>query len=183
MSEHGINTWQGMSGFFKGWAMATRDGAENGITFMQQALGLLDAKNVGIHVPYFMSLLAQIHARVGNLPSALALCREALERLERTEQHIWLAELHRIDGEVRRAAGHPLSNVEDCFNTALDVSRKQGARMFELRASTTLARLWRDRGANREARDLLTPVYAWFTDGFDTVDLKASNALLAELSA
>jgi predicted ATPase len=180
--EHGINTWQGMSRFFKGWAAAKRDGDENGITLMQQALSLLDAKNVGIHVPHFMTLLAEIHAAVGNIQSALVLCGDAQKRIQQTGQHLWLAELHRIDGEIRRVAGHPLSNVEDCFTKALDVSRRQGARMFELRAATALARLWRDHGQEMAASDLLAPVYAWFTEGFDTLDVKSANALLAELS-
>jgi class 3 adenylate cyclase/predicted ATPase len=182
-SEHGINTWRGMSGFYKGWAMATPNGTEDGITVMKQALTLLDAKYVAIHVPYFMSLLAQVHARVGNIQSALAICSDAQERIQRTEQHIWLAELHRIHGEVRRTAGHPLSNVKDCFSKALDVSRRQGARMFELRAATALARLWRDQGRHIEARDVLEPLYGWFTEGFDTVDLKESSTLLSQLNA
>jgi len=101
-----------------------RDGDENGITFMQQALALLDAKKVGIHVPYFMSLLAQIQAAVGNIQSALALSSDAQERIQRSGQHIWLAELHRIDGEVRRAAGHPQSNVEDCFSARDEIAAR-----------------------------------------------------------
>jgi len=76
-----------------------------------------------------------------------------------------------------------LTKVEDCFRQALDISRRQGARMFELRAATALAQLWRDQQRGVEARDLLAPVYAWFTEGFNTVDLKVAQALLAELSA
>jgi predicted ATPase len=129
-----------------------------------------------------MSLLAHIYARVGNIQSALALSGDAHERIQRTEQYIWLAELYRIDGEVRRAAGQPLTNVEDRFSEALHVSRQQGARLFELRAATSLARLWREQGKGFEARELLAPVLGGFTEGFDTPDLKASNALLAELS-
>jgi class 3 adenylate cyclase/predicted ATPase len=182
-SEHGINTWQGMSSFFKGWVLATCGEAENGIPYMQQALTLLDTKNVGIHVPYFMSLLAQSYAAVGNTGAALDLSRGALERVQQTGQHIWLAEMHRIDGEIRHAARNPLSDVEDCYSKALEVSRRQGAKAFELRAATTLARLWRGRGANIEARNLLVPVYAWYTEGFGTADLKAADALLAELRA
>jgi predicted ATPase len=97
---------------------------------------------------------------------------------------VWLAEIHRIEGEIRRAvAGCPLASAADCFSKALDVSRRQGAKMFELRAAVSLARLWRDQGKTVEARDLLAPIYGWFTEGFDTVDLKAAKALLVELSA
>jgi predicted ATPase len=76
-----------------------------------------------------------------------------------------------------------VTDVEECFGKALDVSRAQGARMFELRAATSLARLWHDQGRHVEARDLLAPVYGWFTEGFDTVDLEDAKALLAQLRA
>jgi predicted ATPase len=76
-----------------------------------------------------------------------------------------------------------LTDVEECFRRALDVSRRQGARMFELRAAVSLARLWRDQERDVEPRDLLAPVYDWFTEGFDTVDLKDAKALLDEVSA
>jgi predicted ATPase len=117
------------------------------------------------------------------LATSRQLCIDAQERAQRNEEYIWEAELHRIEGEVRRAAGHPLTDAEACFGRALDVARRQGARMFELRAATALARLWRGQGRNVEARDLLTPVYGWFTEGFDTLDLKDAKALLAQLSA
>jgi predicted ATPase len=146
---------------------------------MQQSLALLNAKNVAFNVPFFMSLMAEAHARTGDLRSALALCRDAQERAQLTEEYLWLAEMHRIEGEVRRAAGHPLTDVEECFGRALDVSRRQGAKMFELRAATAPARLWRDQGRNVEARDLLPFIY----EGFDTIDLKGAKTLLAELSA
>jgi predicted ATPase len=183
MTEHGIRTWQGMTTFYKGWAVSSFDEMQNGIALMHQALTLLEIKNVANHVPYFMSLLAQIHARAGDVHSALALCGDAQQRVRRSEEFIWLAELHRIEGEVRRAAGHPVRDVSACFESALEVGRRQGAKMFELRAAAALARLWRDQGRHREARDLLEPVYGWFTEGFDTLDLKDTNALLAELSA
>jgi hypothetical protein len=113
---------------------------------------------------------------------SVGLLRRCAKRIQRTEEYIWLAELHRIEGEVRRAAGHPLTDVEICYAAALEVSRRQGARMFELRAATSLARLWRDQGRRVEARDLLAPAYAWFIEGFDTVDLNDAKALLTRLN-
>jgi predicted ATPase len=150
---------------------------------MQQGLAILEARNAVMQSPYFMSLLAQMHTRVGDFQPALALLVDAQERAHWTEEHIWEAELHRIEGDVRRAAGHALTDLEQCFRRALDVSRRQGARMFELRAAMSLARLWRDQGRNVEARDLLAPIYGWFTEGFDTVDLKDAKALLSQLNA
>jgi predicted ATPase len=110
------------------------------------------------------------------------LCIDSQGKAQQTEEYRFAAELHRIEGEVRCAAGHPSTDVESCFTSALDVSRRQGAKLFELRAATALARLWCDEGRDTEARDLLAPIYGWFTEGFDTVDLKAAKALLTELS-
>ena len=115
--------------------------------------------------------------------SALALCSDARERAQRAEVYVWEAELYRIEGEVRRAAENSLTDVEECFRRALDASRKQSARMFELRAATSLARPWLEQGRHVEAHDLLAPVYGWFTEGFDTVDLKEAKVLLGQLTA
>jgi len=182
MAEHGMNTYQGVMGFYEGWAMASSDEVEKGIALMQRSLALLEAKNVASHRPHFLSLLAQVQVREGDYQSALALCTDALERARRTEQHYFDAEIYRIEGEARRAAGHAVFDVGHCFGRALEISRRQGARMFELRAAMALARLWRGQGRKVEARDLLAPIYGWFTEGFDTIDLKAAKALLAELS-
>ena len=89
--------------------------------------------------------------------------------------------MHRAEGELRRLAGAPTREVEACFAAALAVARQQAARSFELRAATSLARLRRDQGRRGEARDLLAPVYGWFTEGFDTPDLRDAEALLDEL--
>jgi predicted ATPase len=154
----------------------------NGIIVMQRGIAELDAINTTHHVAHYTSLLALIHAREGDFRSALALCNDARARTQRVEEYLRETELHRNEGEVRRAAGDPLGDVEDCFARALDVSKRQGARIFELRAATALARLWRDAGRHVEAYDVLAPVYGWFTEGFDTVDLKDAKALLGELS-
>jgi class 3 adenylate cyclase/predicted ATPase len=183
MAEHGMNTYQGVMGFYEGWAMASSEEVEKGIALMQRSLALLEAKNVASHRPHFLSLLAQVQVREGDLQSALALCTDALERARRTEQQYFDAEIYRIEGEARRAAGHAVIDVEHCLGRALAISRRQGARMFELRAAMALARLWRDQGRKVEARDLLAPIYGWFTEGFATIDLKGAKSLLAELSA
>ena len=94
------------------------------------------------------------------------------------------AEIHRLRGELTGRLPHPdPAKAEDSFRTALAIAREQGARGYELRAAVSLARLRRDYGRNAEARDLLTPVYGWFTEGFDTPDLKEARALLDELDA
>jgi predicted ATPase len=161
-TEHGVLAWRSSGIIFEGWAVSWTSGPESGISLMQKGIADVDAKNLTFFVPLFTSLLAQVRGRVGDFQSALALCIDARERAQRSEQYIWEAELHRNEGEVRRAAGHSLTDVEECFGKALDVSRAQGARMFELRATTSLARLWRDQGRHVEARNLLASVYGWF---------------------
>jgi predicted ATPase len=112
----------------------------------------------------------------------LILLSEALELAERTDERWYIAELCRLRGELLIThADRP--GAEPWFSRALAEARKQGANFFELRAATDLARLWRDQGKQAEARDLLAPVYSWFTEGFDTLDLKEAKALLDELAS
>jgi predicted ATPase len=182
-AEYGVLAWQSLRTFWEGWATSQTNEPVSGIALMHKGIADSDTKNQTFHLPYFTSLLAQIYARVGDFHSALGLCIDARERAQRTEEHAWEAELHRNEGELRRAAGQPSTDAEDCFARALEVSRRQGARMFELRAATSLARLWRDQGRHVEGRDLLAPVYNWFTEGFDKIDLKNAKMLLSQLNA
>ena len=96
---------------------------------------------------------------------------------------MWASELDRIESELRRIQGAPIPDIEACLRRAITVSHRQGANSLELRAATSLARLWRDQGKRTEARDLLAPIYGWFTEGFDTPDLKEAKALLDALSS
>jgi predicted ATPase len=106
------------------------------------------------------------------------------ERARGTTKHLWESDLDRIEGELRRMQeGASAYEVEACFARAVERSHQQRATSLELRAATSLARLWRDQGKRDEARELLAPVYGWFTEGFDTLDLKQAKALLEELAA
>src|SRR5262249_27413981 len=150
---------------FEGWAMSWSGSAEHGLSLMERGLACRELNNTTGDHPYFMSLVAQVHARNGNVNAAIAMCSDAYGRAQRTEEHVWIAEIHRIEGEIRRAVeGSQLATAADCFSKALDVSRRQGARMFELRAARSLARLWRDQGKRSEARNLLAPIYDWFSE-------------------
>ena len=135
-------------------------------------------------LPHFLGLLAGVHTQAGSPTQALALLTEALAIVERTQERWFEAELHRLRAEAL-LAGSPrdVAEAEASLRRALAVAREQGAKFWELRAAITLARLWRDQGKRREARDLLAPVYGWFTEGFDTLDLKEAKALLDELSS
>jgi class 3 adenylate cyclase/predicted ATPase len=181
--EHGVSTWLGLAKILEGWAVSWTSGPESGISLVQRGIAQLDVEHNTFDAGFWTSLLAEIHFRAGDAQSALALCNDARERAQRAEVYAWDAELFRNEGEVRRAAGNPLTDVEESFRRALDVSRKQSAKMFELRAATGLARLWHEQERHVEAHDLLAPVYGWFTEGFDTVDLKEAKVLLDQLNA
>ena len=118
-----------------------------------------------------------IHAKLAALDDALA--KAAVSGVRG-----WDAEIHRLRGELTGRLPHPdPAKAEDSFRTALAIARKQGTRGYELRAATSLARLWRKQGRRAEARDLLAPLYDSFTEGFDTQDLKEAKGLLEELAA
>jgi predicted ATPase len=103
--------------------------------------------------------------------------------VETTNERWWEAEVHRVAGEIALKSLEPdTARAEACFNQALAVARQQQAKSWELRAAMSLARLWRDQGKVQQARELLAPVYGWFTEGFDTRDLKEAKVLLEELA-
>ena len=125
-----------------------------------------------------------MYGKSGRVKEGLQVVAEALAVVEQTGEHGWEAELHRLQGELllQSAPQKPKSEAEACFHKAIEVARGQSAKSWELRAATNLARLWQQQGKTTEARDLLAPVYEWFTEGFDTADLQEAKALLSELT-
>jgi predicted ATPase len=115
------------------------------------------------------------------MQDSLSAIRKAKELMSETGELLWCADVLRIEGELRLLCGASTKEAEESFVQALEVARKQRAKSFELRAAMSMTRLWRDHGERDEARDLLAPVYGWFTEGFDTFDLKQAKALLTEL--
>jgi predicted ATPase len=128
-----------------------------------------------------LGLLAEAHRRANRSAEAISLINEALELVERTDERWYEAELYRLMAEalITKSDRH---DAERWLSRALQTAQKQGARLWELRAATSLARLWRGQGKRSAARDLLAPIYGSFTEGFDTGDLKEAAALLAELA-
>jgi predicted ATPase len=131
---------------------------------------------------YYLALLAEAYGQVGQAEEGLHLIVEALTVVDKNGERWWEAELHRLKGELLLQTVSDEPQVEACFLQALDVSRRQQAKSLELRAAMSLSRLWQRQGKRDEARELLAPVYGWFTEGFDTADLQEAKALLAELS-
>jgi predicted ATPase len=126
--------------------------------------------------------LADVLTRKGEHSAALRAAREGLETEERTGHRQWEAELHRLEGLALFGLNR-LDEGQIALEEALRIARRQQAKAYELRAATSLARLWGEQGRRAQARDLLAPIYAWFTEGFDTADLKEAKALLEALAA
>ena len=132
----------------------------------------------------YVSYLAKAHAELGKFVDAWRCIGEATRAVETTKETMFEAELYRIVGEIALVSPDPSTpKAEEYFERALTVARQQRAKSWELRAAMSMAWLWRDQGKTVEARELLAPVYWWFTEGFDTRDLKEAKALLEELAA
>ncbi len=143
----------------------------------------MNALDIEEEAPYFRALLAEILGQVGQVEEAIALLKEALAFVDKTGERFCEAEVHRLIGELllMRLASNK-DKADAAFNEALKIARRQEAKFLELRAATSLARLWGENKERAEAHDLLAPVYGWFTEGFDTADLKDAKLLLDELS-
>jgi predicted ATPase len=132
---------------------------------------------------FYLSNLAKAYADVGRYDEASRVIAEAITEMETSKQKLWEAEVHRIAGEIALLSPRAdFAKTQVHFERALAVSRHQRAKSWELRAAMSMARLWRSQGKVQQARELLAPVYGWFTEGFDTRDLKEAKALLEELA-
>ena len=141
------------------------------------------ATGAKILIPHILSQLAKAYAHLGQFDEAWRFMDEAMTTAEASWERWSDAETHRIAGEIALLSpGRDFAKAEAYFERALEIARTQQARSWELRAATSLARLWRDQGKRAEAHDLLRPVYGWFTEGFDTADLKEAHALLGEVA-
>jgi predicted ATPase len=134
--------------------------------------------------PVWLSLLARAYGELGQFDEAWSYIDEAITTVETTKETWYEAEVHRIAGEIALMSPEPDSaKAEACFEQALVVARQQQAKSWELRAAVSLARFWRDQGKPQQGRETLAPVYGWFTEGFDTLDLKEAKVLLDDLAA
>jgi len=147
--------------------------------------GLLSSQNAGTKLGQapVLAQLAEAYWRTGQTAAGLQALTEALAVMDTTSERWWAAETYRLKGELLLQQGIlDASGAETCFQHAMDIARQQRAKSWELRAATSLARLWQQQGQRAEAYDLLAPVYGWFTEGFDTADLQEAKALLEELA-
>jgi predicted ATPase len=157
---------------------------EEGIAQICQGIAAWRATGAAVFVPYFCTVLADVSAHLGNTEDGLQPLAEAHTLIEQHKERYWEAEVYRLRGVLLlRQPGTPQDEAETCFQQALAIARHQQAKSLELRAAMSLSRLWQQQGKRQEACSLLTPIYGWFTEGFDTTDLQEAKALLEELSA
>jgi predicted ATPase len=181
--EHGFVLWAAFGRILQGWADAQKGEATTGIALIRDGLAAREATGTRLFIPFHLTLLAEALALAGKIEEGLAALDDALAKAAGSGEKGWNAEIHRLCGELTARLPHAdPAKAEDSFRTALTIAREQGTRGYELRAATSLARLWRDQGRRGEARDLLAPLYGWFTDGFDTDDSKEAKRLLDELT-
>ena len=181
--DHGLPFWYAYGTFALGYARWRGGEQERGEAGMRQGITMCKEQGISVWVPSFAAIQADAEADAGRLEPALSMLDEALALSERTGQHWHDAETYRIRGDILlRGAPSNVDTAEAAFARAIEIARSQQSRSFELRAAMSMARLWRDQGKRNEARDLLAPVYGWFTEGFDTLDLKEAKKLLEELA-
>jgi predicted ATPase len=173
----------------QGWSLAAQGLGEKGIAQLQSGLSEYRATGARLWVPYQLALLAEAYGKAARIEDGLAALDDALAAVNETGERWYEAELYRLKGtlmlqsQVQCAPGQVSEKAQVCFQKAIEIARNQQAKSPELRAVMSLARLLRDTGHRDEARALLAEIYNWFTEGFDTADLKDAKALLDELSA
>jgi predicted ATPase len=180
--RHDLGYWRLNGSILRGWIMVQEENTEAGITLMHQSAAHRAAQGVGWYQARYLCMLAAAYAQVGRAEPGLRVIAEAKALAARNDEHMWESELDRNHGELLKIAGAPVSDIEASFARAVATTVQQGAKSLELRAATSLARLWAEQGRRVKAYDLLAPAYSWFTEGFDTADLKKAKALLDELA-
>jgi len=177
-TEQGFPHWRTMGTICRGWVKVKNGDVAEGISLLRS--GAAASRLTGAWRPHNIALLAAACEIAGQVEEGLTLLDDALKIVETTGERWFVAELNRHKGQLLLRQGHP-DAAEDLYRKALSIAQEQEAKLWELRAAVSLARLWGDQGRRAQARDLLSPIYGWFTEGFDTPDLKEAKALLNQL--
>jgi predicted ATPase len=182
-TEQGFPFWMAIGSSLCGWVLAQQGKVQEGIAQITQGLRAFQATGAEITRSYYLALLAEAHGTMGQPEVGLTVLTEALTLVDTTGERWYEPELYRLKGKLLLQQGlDNQAEAERCFHHAMAIAQNQSAKSWELRAATSLARLWHQQGKRQEAYDLLAPVYHWFTEGFDTLDLKDAKALLEELA-
>ena len=182
--ERAAPYWKALATAMRGWLFALTGKASDAVPAITSAITSLRSTGATLYEPEHLWHLAIAYAELGKLDDAERCIDDAIQRVARSREKWCEAEVNRIAGEIALKSLAPdTEKAENYFDRALAVARQQQAKSFELRAATGMARLWRSQGKSQQARELLAPVYGWFTEGFDTRDLKEAKALLDTLAA
>ncbi len=180
--EKGALFWKAFVMVFQGWLLVLTGNASKAVQMITSGIAALRSTGATLWLPLYLSLLARAYAELDRFENARRCIDEALAAVEATRERWCEADIHRTAGDIAlMSPERNATTAEACFDRALAVARAQQAKSWELRAAMSLARLWRDQGRRAEAHDLLASIYGWFTEGFDTLDLKEARALLDEL--
>src|SRR5262249_38597156 len=166
---------------YQGWVKVKNGNVAEGISLLRSGSAAFHAPGAAVWMPYYIGLRARACEIARQIEEASTLLDDALQMVDRTGEQWFAAELHRCKGRLLLRQGQDAA-AEEFYWKALSIAREQQAKLWELRAAVSLVQLRRDQGRRAEARDLLAPVYGWFTEGFDTPDLKDAKVLLDELA-
>jgi serine/threonine protein kinase/predicted ATPase len=182
-TEHGFPQWLANGYICRGWALVEAGQGAAGLTQMSEGITAMHATEADLQRSRYLALLGEACGATGQIAEGLSLLAEALAFAEQSGERFFEAEINRLRGELLLKSEAPQAEVEECFHQAIKVAQKQSAKSLELRAAMSLARLWQRQGKIAEARQMLAEIYGWFTEGFDTADLKEAKALLDELQS
>jgi predicted ATPase len=182
-TEHGFPFRAAFGSMLLGWAMAERGAGQAGIARIEEGIATFQATGARLHSSVWLGLLAEAYGKIGQIEEGLTVVAKALSAVDDTGEHFYEAELQRLKGAflLQRSSDNQ-REAEICFQHAMTIAQNQGAKAWELRTATSLARLWQRQGKRDEARQVLAEIYNWFTEGFDTADLQEAKALLADLA-
>jgi predicted ATPase len=183
-TEQGFPLWMAHGVILRGWALIHQGQVQAGVVQIEQGLTAHRATGAELNRPYLLALLAHAYGTIGKSEAGLTVLAEALAYVEHTGERYYEAEIHRLKGVLLlQQSSENSTEAESCFHHAIAIAQNQSTKSWELRATTSLARLWQQQGKRQEAYALLAPVYNWFTEGFDTLDLQEAKALLDALEA
>jgi predicted ATPase len=180
-TEQSLPHWGAQGTIYRGWVKVMHGDVAEGISLLRNGSTAYRATGAETGMPHYLALLSQACDIAGQVQEAVTLLDEALQIVERTGERWYAAEVNRHKGKLLLRQGHSEA-AEKFYRKALSIAVEQEAKLWKLRAAASLARLRRDQDRHAEARDLLAPVYGWFTEGFDTPDLKEAKKLLDEVA-
>jgi predicted ATPase len=176
--RHGLTSWKCLATVLKGWALFEEGQITDGLALMEQGTQAWHARGYAHFTPLLLTLQAEACLQANKLKQGQSAALAALEMAQRKGDHFWEAEIHRLYGELLHASGADDRTVSAQYQLALETACQQGARMIELRAAMSLARLQPENNQSLAARQTLAEIYGWFSEGFDTRDLQEANDLL-----